>query len=321
MFPSHLNFTRLKRLVPIEQVLSHRGLLHKLRCRANTLVGPCPIHSGDNPTAFVVSRTKNLWRCFTACDAGGDVVELVRRLDNIDYPRVAYYLASLAGQNIPRETLPPPVCYPTKSFTPFTSRLRLNPCVDFLQKKAIRPQTASFFEVGLYPGKGFLQHCVAVRLHDTQAQPLGYAGRRLDTTQARQYGKWKFPSRLPKKQLLYNFHRLSSTRSNAVVVVECPWGVMRLHQLGIPAVALLGTHLSSRQRELLLDVPRLILLMDADNAGRKAASLIRQQLYAHPNLSVATLSDGLDPDDLSDLHLAEILRPFLPYPVRSPAND
>ena len=92
-----LDFRVLKRTVSVERVLADRGLLSSLRMRSGQLVGACPIHLGDNPHAFVVHPVRNLWRCFTRCNAGGDIVELVRRLDNCGYREVAYYLASLAG--------------------------------------------------------------------------------------------------------------------------------------------------------------------------------------------------------------------------------
>ncbi len=39
----------------------------------------------------------------------------------------------------------------------------------------------------------------------------------------------------------------SSRLHQGLAVVECPWGVMRMAKIGIPAVALLGTHLSRSQ--------------------------------------------------------------------------
>jgi DNA primase len=305
------SFRRLKRLVSIEQVLAHRGLLARMRRQADTLTGSCPIHHGDNPRAFVVARSKNLWRCFTGCDAGGDIVELVRRLDRCSYPQVADYLSSLAREphrvDAPIQPAPPP----PEPFSPFQRRLPLDPEADLLRHKAIRPQTARRFETGGYHGRGFLQDAIGIRLFDPQGNPLGYAARRLDPPQIRRYGKWKFPPRLPKNRLLYNYHRVRIRHPHALVIVECPWGVMRLDQIGIPAVALLGTHLSAAQYQLLLPTPRLIVMMDADATGRLAASRIRQQMRAHPELLVASIPDGLDPDELTDDQLAAILQPLL----------
>ena len=258
MIPSHLDFRRLKRLVSIEQVLADRGLLGSLRRRRESLVGPCPLHHGHNPSAFVVHLSRNLWRCFTACDSGGDVVELVRRLDSASYRNVALYLASLASTGPPPPTPPPP----RQPFRPFRYTLHLQPNVGFLQQKGISPSTALRFEAGAYAGRGFLEGCIGVRLHDPDGLPLGYAGRRLDPDQAFQFGKWKFPPRLPRNQLLYNLHRVRHHLPGPLLLTECPWSVMRLDQLHIPAVALLGVHLSLAQRQSLASVTRILLLFD-----------------------------------------------------------
>ena len=96
MIPPHLLFRSLKRRVSIEQLLQANGCLAAMKRRGDRLVGPCPLHQGDNPRAFVVSLPKNLWYCFTGCRAGGDVVELARRLLGLSYWETAQYLDSLA---------------------------------------------------------------------------------------------------------------------------------------------------------------------------------------------------------------------------------
>ncbi len=302
MIPPHLDFRRLKRTVAIEQVLDDNGSLGLLRRRGAQLVGPCPIHRGDNPNAFVVHVSKKIWRCFTGCNAGGDLVELARRLKGGSYSDAAAYLATLLGAPMSDTVqLTPPLR--TRPFRPFIRRLPLDPTAPFLQHKGIRPHIAERFEVGAFHGRGMLAGCVAVRLFDPHGAPLGYAGRRLEPQQVNTYGKWRFPTGMPRNQLLYGYHHAAQLWHRGAVLVECPWGVLRLAQLGIPAVALLGTHMSPRQQALLLELPRLVLLMDGDKAGRNAAQGIRQRL---PRTAVVDLPEGLDPDDLSDHELATI---------------
>lgn len=304
---SPLDFALLKRSVSIEQVLAAKGLLSSLRKQGSSLVGPCPIHRGDSPRAFSVSLTRNLWHCFTRCDAGGDVVDLARRLDGLSYRETALYLASLPGSSAPLSA-PPRAPRP---FAPFPHRLRLNPHAAFLQRKQILPQTATAFDSGLYRGDGFLSNCVGVRLHDPAGLPLGYAGRRLDPDEIQIYGKWKLPQGLPKHQILYNRHRINRADSRPIALVECPWSVMRLHQIGIPAVALLGTALSDHQHRLLLSLHphRLILLLDADDAGRAASARLFASLQPILPVVPVHLPPDLDPDDLEDADLAAMLRP------------
>jgi len=315
MIPPERDFRHLKRALSIERVLAHRGLLHGLAIHEHQIVGPCPIHRGDNPRAFVVHRRRNLWRCFTGCDAGGDVVELVRRLDGVGYHDAALYLASLvAGEISPR---PPAARTLTiqEPFRPFRERLPLDHDAPSLRRKGIHPEIARRFEVGAYHGRGMLQGCVAVRLHDPDGRPLGYAGRRVDPSLARPRGKWVFPPRLPKNDLLYGVHRLQRPLQRTLVLVECPWGVLRLAQLGIPAVGLLGTHLSATQRTMLIArSPKVVvMMMDGDLAGARATARIALHLRDYLDTDVANLPDGLDPDDLDDSALWAILGPSLPF--------
>ncbi len=303
---SSLDFRFLKSRVTIERVLAARGLLSAMRQHGDNLVGPCPIHHGDSTTAFVVSTTKDLWHCFTGCRGGGDVVDLVRRLDSSDYHSTALYLASLAG-SAPAATR---AISDEKPFQPFTARLKLDPAVSFLAQKGIRPTTAHAFDAGLHRGSGFLQGCVAIRLHDQHGHPVGYAGRVLDHDRAR-LGKWRLPARLPKRMLLFNFHRVRERFEHGLVLVEDPWSVMRLAQIGVPAVALLGTALSNQQAELLAPAPRVLIMLDGDETGRLASRELRARL-ARAVIAVAELPVGHDPDQLSDHDLRAYCYLFLP---------
>jgi DNA primase len=309
MYPPALAFSHLKRSVSIETVLTAEGLAASLKRRGQRLVGPCPVHGGDNPQAFVVDLARDLWYCFTRCQGGGDVVELVRRLHRVGYRQSALYLATLAQA---ASAPPAPTASPKEPFRPYTRCLRLNPFAPLLQQKGIRSETAQRFEAGGYDGPGFLQGCLAVRLHDPQARPLGYAGRRVDPQPARRYGKWKFPPRLPKREILYGYHHIATQRHQGLVVVEGPWGVMRLMQIGFPAVALLGIQLSSAQFQLLCRASRIVLMLDGDEAGRSASRKIANALTQHASVQVhrIQLAPGCDPDDLNDTDLRHRLDPF-----------
>jgi hypothetical protein len=157
-----------------------------------------------------------------------------------------------------------------RSFRPFSLRINLDPFTDWLESKGINPQTAERFEAGLYFGSGFLRGCIGVRLHDINGHPLGYAGRRLDPEQVKTHGKWKFPPGLPKMKILYNFHPIRPQLKKALVIVEGPWAVMRLAQLNIPAIALLGINLSPTLHGLFRQTLQVILMLDGDRTGQRA---------------------------------------------------
>lgn len=311
MYSAPITLKQLKGRVPIKTVLLDKGLMSKLKQRGQRLVGPCPVHGGDNPRAFVVDCSRNLWHCFTHCQGGGDVVELLRRLEHTSYRQIRTYLMAMAGTHPRQHVVPDKPENRQQVFRPFRRRLILDAATPFLARKGIDPATALRFEAGAYLGPGFLAACVGVRLFDTFGDPLGYAGRRLDPKAAQQHGKWKLPAGLPKHTLLYNYHRAREHLQQSLVLVECPWGVMRLAQLHIPAVALLGTHLSPSQQALLPPTTRLILLFDGDSAGRRATIRIHKTLQPDMRVFSVSLPDGADPDDLSDDDINALLRPFL----------
>ncbi|MCP4823862.1 MAG: hypothetical protein GY892_07060, partial [Shimia sp.] len=140
MIPEQFTFKYLKARVSIAAVLQDKGLKTTFRKRGDQLFGPCPVHGGDNPNAFVISLSKNIWHCFTKCNAGGDVVELVRRLHSKTYPQTAAYLASLA--NTPKASSLVHQIHMKKAFRPFTKSLTLNASTPWLAKKGITSLTA-----------------------------------------------------------------------------------------------------------------------------------------------------------------------------------
>ena len=94
---------------------------------------------------------------------------------------------------------------------------------------------------------------------------------------------------MPKRELLYSFHHIRTQLSQGLVVVECPWGVMRLMQIGFPAVALLGIQVSSTQLQLLYQSSRIVLMLDGDDAGRSASRKIANALTQHAGIRVHPL--------------------------------
>lgn len=303
---TNLDILTLKASVSIPALLHARGLLHLMSRHGNRLVGPCPIHHGDNPSAFSVDLQRNLWYCFSACQTGGDVIDLVRRLDGLGFREALRVLAAVAA-------LPPPPSLWTatspssSSFRPYTRALRLQPAHPFLRRKGILPQAAARFEVGAYDGPGWLAGCIGVRLHDTEGHPLGYSGRALDPGSQ----KWKLPPGFPKGAILYGFHHVQQQLYRGLVVVECPWGVLRLAQLGLPAVALLGVHVSDAQRRLLAAAHHLVILLDGDRAGRRGARCIQRELASTTEITVLHLPDQTDPDDLTDEALVSLVAPWI----------
>jgi len=133
MYDERLDFDRLKALVSVGEVLSAYGLDAGLVRRGMRLRGCCPLHGGDNPTAFSVDDERGLWHCFTAC-GGGDVVDLVGRLERCSPQRAARHLARIAAAGGLASPAPQPVeAVRPRRFAPFGRRLCLDPRVPFVQ--------------------------------------------------------------------------------------------------------------------------------------------------------------------------------------------
>jgi phage/plasmid primase-like uncharacterized protein len=83
------------RSVPIEREVARRGGL-KLQLRGKELIGPCPVCGGDD--RFGVSIVKQVFNC-RGCGAKGDVIDLVRCLDDCEFVRAC---ETLTGEPPPK---------------------------------------------------------------------------------------------------------------------------------------------------------------------------------------------------------------------------
>jgi DNA primase catalytic core len=77
----------------------------RLRKTGRTVRGACPLHGGDNPTAFSVFTEdgRQLWRCWSGCNTGGDAIHFVQRWKGLDFKDAVRWLADYA--RIPLEEL------------------------------------------------------------------------------------------------------------------------------------------------------------------------------------------------------------------------
>ncbi len=73
---------RLKAGVSLVGLVEAKGVV--LRKHGADMVGRCPFHDDQGPS-FVVSPSKNLWRCHGACQVGGSVVDFVMRAEGVSF--------------------------------------------------------------------------------------------------------------------------------------------------------------------------------------------------------------------------------------------
>jgi DNA primase len=144
-------------------------------------------------------------------------------------------------------------------------------------------------------------------IQDRRARIIGFGGRILQKIDnAPKYLNSPDTPVFDKGRTLYNLHRASaaSRQSDRLVVVEGYMDVVALAGAGIgEAVAPMGTALTEQQIDLLWRmVPVPVLCFDGDAAGQRAAMRAVERalpmLRPGHSLSIVTLPEGLDPDDL-----------------------
>ncbi len=81
----------------IEEIISTYVTLKR---SGSNYVGLCPFHSEKSPS-FTVFADEGSFYCF-GCGAGGDVINFIRRAENLDYPSAVELLAKRVGITIKR---------------------------------------------------------------------------------------------------------------------------------------------------------------------------------------------------------------------------
>jgi len=69
----------------------------KLRKSGKNYVGFCPFHQNTRTPSFVVFPDTGTWRCFGACNEGGDVYSFLMKKEGWDFKETLSYLADRTG--------------------------------------------------------------------------------------------------------------------------------------------------------------------------------------------------------------------------------
>ena len=77
----------------IEEIV---GSYVTLRSAGGTMKGLCPFHDEKTPS-FQVTPARGYWYCFGACAEGGDVIDFMRKIDNLSFVEAVERLADRVG--------------------------------------------------------------------------------------------------------------------------------------------------------------------------------------------------------------------------------
>lgn len=297
----------------------------------------CPVHGGDNQTAFSYHLGKCCWSCFTHnCHRkyGNDIIGLCRGLkktsfqETIDWIREVINSDQFEEVKINREQYNslynPPIC---------DKRLeKLDASHDFIKLRRFSEETCKYFESGVSTGGKTYHHRLMVPIRNVAGQLVGITGRSIfdknndgwyypsrftiDDKFKKLFVKWRnYPKGFNKSIEIYNIDKACATINSTgiAVIVEGPFDCWRLHSYGLKnTVALLGSSMSLNQLALLqkCGAKKLAIALDSDDAGQAAYQRIKN-LYGDKIQMSKIFLDKKDPDGLTDDEFNKYVAPQL----------
>lgn len=307
-----VDFRAIRARLTMEQVLEHYKVLHTFKRSGNRLSGPCPIHGGSNPSQFRVETDKNIWKCFSECQHGGNTLDFIAKKEDISIHDAA--LKACEWFRIPLQDIlndddatdepseqparstntakpaakPQPKSAPEDNTPnpPLKFRLeklhREHPYL--VQERGLTLETIIDFGLGYCTSeKGLMAGRIAIPIDNVKGEVVAYVGR-WPGEPAEDTPKYKLPPGFKKGLELFNLNRAIKEPAEApLVIVEGFFDAIKLHQHGCrKVVALMGSHLSAAQEELIRQHTnarsQIIVMLDEDDAGQAAREQIAGRL-------------------------------------------
>jgi DNA primase len=276
----------------------------------NQLRSTCPIHNGDNPTAFAYDLEKHLWMCFTGDCGGGDIFDLVEKISGFSFNTFAdliTYTATLFSINISGMNLDvrrEQIQQENQRWLQYMSKKKhKNSEYDIsnigeLERidsyRDFEPLTLERFKISY----SVLYNRIVVPLHDEEGHVVGITMRRCDESEKI---KWLHkPRNIDTGEILFNYPVGNHVDLNYVYVTEGVFDAIKTWQNGTDSVvACLGSHLTETQEKMLLKrYTTIILAYDNDKAGRAATVKAIERLKFKADLYVLDLENFKDPGEV-----------------------
>jgi len=192
---------------------------------------------------------------------------------------------------------------------PLDLKLTLDPEHQFFDDHCVTDAMVETFGLG-YCNRGIMKGRACIPIHDEHGQLVAYAGRYANEEVPKGTERYKLPKRFLKSLVLFNLHRASEIGGRHLTIVEGYWSAMRLHLLGIPVVAVMGTSISVEQAALIAEYGfRFVtVIFDGDEAGQAGLDQSLPILARHVYARALELDSGVKPDSMSEKEL-QALRP------------
>ena len=159
-----------------------------LKKSGRTYKALCPFHSERTPS-FTVDPGRGSWHCFGACSTGGDVIEFVRRFEQLEFPEALRLCADRAGVE-----LRPPSRREQQQREAHERLLRANEAaavffdaaldgpagveaLRYIDERGLDPETRKTWQLGYAPEgwRGLLDHLLARGFAESDLLEAGLA--------------------------------------------------------------------------------------------------------------------------------------------------
>lgn len=310
----------IKAMVDPDYLLTVLGVNVRIRNRKE-LRGPCPVHGGDNKTAFRFKRETKSWICFTkSCHLayGTDSIGLVRGVHKCDFETALKFLAEITGVSLEDEGKiqinKMKNELEMKKFAQLPRREYIPPCdvseYNLSQYKMLRtdyfekwfpPKLLDEFEIGgSYFDKYNIQREI-IPIRNDEGELIAFSGRALDEETE---PKYLLTNGFKKDKVLYNLHKakehLTLQNNKTLIVVEGFKSVWFLSMLGYSnCVACMGSKLTPGQIGLLCKYAfNVVLMLDGGEAGLDGIKSAMEELKGKIKTTAIYIPDDKQsPDD------------------------
>ncbi len=296
----------------------------------------CPIHGGDNKTAFRFNKETRTWVCFThKCHDihGNDVIGLIKGLTGKDFMEAVKHLKQLVGDVDGVDYIEAKRKREIDDFIQSYDKIKMKPRSvnqkslndfkilrsSFFSLQGFKESTLDYFEIaGGWPDKhGIIRDIIPIR--DDRSELMAYSLR--DTRpNADDDFKYILTPGFDKQNCLYNLNIAQDYGDRLpIIVVEGFKSVWRLHEYGIKnVVATMGAGLTTGQQSLLYlyALKGIVLFFDNDYAGVDATQKACKDLLSRIEVSPVFIQEvdengkGLDPADLTQEQVYEYLETY-----------
>ncbi len=324
----------IKLTIDPESVLNHLGF-NIVKRSGRELRGPCKIHGGDNETGFRFNLETRTWCCYTRhCEGEGDrdLVGLVQKAMGVSFVDAVRFLADIAGVDLNNQEELSEKYLEMKQVREMQKEIKLVPKEptathlfpelvleelkshrsSYFEDRGFPAELLDFYEIGGYEdGRGIHRETIPIR--DEYGGLLTISGRRTDSNEDPKYLLMK---NINKGTTLYNLDvargytgDVMEGDDRTLILVEGFVDVWGLAMQGVHnVVAAMGTDITPNQRDLLSKyAENVIIMLDADKAGRAGAVRVNKMLDKVVSTTVVDLPDGKDPKDFTYEDVKEYL--------------